>query len=182
MKKLIIFILSASTCLSYGLEIQFEGGNQIEMETREGYVTERCQDGNIVRINNYFCSDRSLSSGSFAAVEVLNESIDADWVTLQRVGSRYIKGVQFNSREGKSTKKINLWVGTLFQRPLLVEGENTIKYRFSKKKNTVLEGEFIVNVVSGELISCRSGSIYSGYCRGYYSACEEYLYRGSNCR
>lgn len=182
MKYLIFFTLCFNFSLTFSLDVQLEGGNEVLMEFREGLVSEHCGFGSESRINHYNCSDTSISAGSYGAVKILDGSLDADWVKLQRVGSKYIKGVKFLASESRSVRKINLWVSSVFQRPLLKRGENIIKYTFFKNKLVVLEGEFVVNVVDGDYIACRNGRIYSASCQGYYQVCSNYLYRSNYCR
>lgn len=175
-------LLTGISCLflvsSYALDIQIEGGNEVKVNTKEGLVMVRCSDSRGRRRHySYQCYNSSLSSGNFGAIEVLNTNIDADFVKLQRVGSKYIKGVKYFSQHSRSERNLNLWIETLLQRPLLVFGENTLKYQFFKNNELVEKGEFNVHVDYGEQIHCGAGSILYSFCPTSFRACDDFFFR-----
>lgn len=177
MKKFLISLILFSIHNAYSLDVQFEGGNDIEILSREGTVNVSCTENGNRRRYSYSCYDSTLTSGSYGAVEVIGGTIDADYVKLQRKGSKYIKKIKYYPKRNRSSRRINLWVRTLFQRSLLKSGENIIKYRFFKNKKVILQGEFVANVSPGRSDYCGRGSIYTTSCPSMYQACDSFFRR-----
>jgi hypothetical protein len=183
MKLLAIIIMVLSTQYTYALNIGFGHGSTIKTDEVEGYVSVHCRGGDNNSWNNYSCYSNDLVGGDYGKVVVNNGTIDADWVKLQREGSKYVKGSKFNALTGETRKNFNLWIRTLLQRPLLEKGENKIIYTFTKNKKIVKTGSFIVTVIEGEFRQCRNGSsTYYGNCPSSYSACDDYFQRHNYCQ
>lgn len=178
MKATLFILVLIQAQLALGLDIQFIRGNTIDFDAYAGRVSARC-DGNY---RSYYCSADILAGGDYGAIQV-NETIDADWLKLQRVGSKYIKGAKFDSENGRTGHNYNLWLASFFQRPLLDYGKNTIKYTFTKNKQVVLEGTFEVVVQKRDNYNCYNGHlVYNGSCPSVTTICDDYLFRRNYCR
>jgi hypothetical protein len=177
MRSILIIFLAFPLYQTFALDVQFEGGNDIEILSKEGFVYVSCSENGNRRSYSYNCYDSTLTSGSYGAVEVIGGSLDADYVKLQRKGSKYIKKIKYYPKKNRSSRRINLWIRTLTQRALLKSGENLIKYRFFKNKKVIFEGEFIANVTNGPSQYCGRGSVNSTYCPSYYQACSSFYRR-----
>jgi hypothetical protein len=179
--KYLLFLICL-TSHAFAIEVNLDRAEIIFEDRLEGNVSVRCQENNNSRTLYYNCQESVLRDGNYAKLVVTNGSIDADYVKLQRLGSKYIKGATFNANTGISKGSFNLWVGSLFQRPMLNRGVNTIKYKFFKNKKIVGEGEFDVDVVRGKTRDCGYGSLSVGSCLGAYEACSEFYRRRNYCR
>ncbi len=165
MKALVLITVLGFVQVAMGLDVNLGHGDTIKTDEIEGYVSVHCRGGDNNSWNNYSCYSNDLAGGNYGKVVVTNGSIDADWVKLQREGSKYIKGSKFNALTGETRKNFNLWIKSLLQRPLLKMGENKIKYTFTKNKKVVKTGTFTLNVIEGEYRECRNGSsTYYGNC------------------
>lgn len=143
--------------------VGFSTGDEFTSQNFEGSLTLFCPGGMSRLVS---CSGYGLSPAEYDHL-VFPSSIEADKVTLTRVSSRgkqRSKTSKVRSGEGRSQKSFNLWIKTLLQRPLLVLGNNTIKYEFEKDGNTTSTGEFHVLVREGETKTCRH-AIYNGTSR-----------------
>jgi len=181
---LMIYIFSLSSFI-YAQDVSFKRGLQIPTIEISGHVSVRCDDGNRGSRNYYYnCYDSSLTNGGSYGQIVVNETpIDADWVKLQKDGTKYIKGSHFNGSTQESKKNFNLWIRTLLQRPLLSMGENLINYTFLKENKEVFSGQMSVQVIEGESRVCRNGSLwYRGSCPSVYSACADYFQKYNYCK
>lgn len=183
MKLVTVIALLFTSQLAFALNIGFGHGPTIKTDEIEGYVSVQCRGGDNNSWNNYSCYSNDLVGGDYGKIIVSQGTIDADWVKIQREGSKYIKGSRFNSLTGETKKNFNLWIKTLLQRPLLKKGQNKIHYTFTKNKKIVKKGSFLVEVVDGEFRQCRNGSsTYYGNCPSSYSACDDYFYRNNYCQ
>jgi hypothetical protein len=181
MKYLLFLVCLTSQAFAY--DVNLDRAEVIFEDRLEGSVNVWCRDdNNRTRTNYYNCNESVLRDGNYAKLVVSNGTIDADYVKLQRVGSKYIKGAKFNATTGISTGSFNLWVGSLFQRPMLNRGVNTIKYKFFKKKKLIAEGEFDVDVVRGKTRDCGYGTLSTSRCPSAYEACSEFYRRRNYCR
>ncbi len=187
MKNLMILAIIFSVNTAMAFEVQLGDGETVKTVELNGRVSVSCQEntphGPRTNYYHYYCQSDNLASGNYGKVRVVDGSVDADWVKLQREGSRYIKGVKFNSATNESTVSINLWITTLFQKPLLTMGTNTINYTFTKNRVEVEKGTFNVLVETGESRSCRLGNLhYYNYCPGRFNACGDYFRRHNYCK
>ncbi len=102
------------------------------------------------------CRGNILNPGEFTFFEG-PEGVDADEVVLTALhedGSIKEKIESYDSSIRRSDD-VNLWIRTLFQRPLLEFGQNTIQWDMKSSDQSVSHGTFIVNVVRGQVRQCR---------------------------
>ena len=85
----------------------------------------------------------------------------------------------------KSRRRFNLWLSSLFQRPLLKRGMNSIQWELTNDGQVKESGEFEVEVVpNARTLQCDRRLLTSSRlsdCRGYASACS-YYFRRTSCR
>lgn len=180
MKGILLLLLSFNIAAA---DVGFERGDTIKTDEIEGVVSVTCEENGQTRSMSLSCYDIALIGGAYGKIIVRNGMIDADWVKLRREGTNKIKGSAFNSELQQTGSNFNLWIATLFQRPLLKKGKNLIHYEFTKKNQSIENGSFEVEVVEGEFRTCGRGSLY------YYSSCPpsniicgEYFRKHNYCR
>ena len=160
--------------------VQFEGGNNFTSNIRQGEVHVYCNDNGSHDSNHFYCTEERLSPGEFVGI-VTEETIDADEVKLT---AEWIDGTIRRKRgdystEKKSSETFNLWVSTLFQRPLLSYGTNKISYEFTKDGSTVSSGEFTATVEIGATVQCPYRVMHSNNaidCRSSGHICSQYFF------
>lgn len=170
-----LFLTLSSTEANVG----FSTGDEFTAQDFVGSFTLFCPRGS----QRVTCSGYGLSPAEFDYL-VFPGNTDADEVELTRISSRgdqRSKTSKVRSGEGRSQKRFNLWIRTLFQRPLLVMGNNTIKYEFSKNGKTTDQGEFSVMVKEGPTKYC-SHVILNGTendCNNPTPLCSTYFARAT---
>lgn len=157
--------------------IGFSGGDTFTAYDYEGSFTLFCPDASR-RVN---CQGYGLEPGEFDYL-VFPAEINADKVVLTRINTRgetRSKDSKIKRGQNRSKKTFNLWIRTLFQRPLLSMGDNRIRYSFEENGNVVSDGEFTTQVIDGGLKFCQhmamSGS--EADCQNPTSACNAYFRR-----
>ena len=178
MKFIVLGLLFASS--AHALEVGFDRENEISEVEIYGRVSMYCSTTS----SSFNCYRSGLVGGNRSCLFIKNGTIDADFVKLQRVGSRYIKGSRFDSKKGRSKSSFNLWLRSLTQRALLTRGVNTIKFQFFKKNQLIEEGEFEVTVETSESRDCGLGTINirTGQCPQQYQACDQLFRYRNYCR
>ena len=87
-------------------------------------------------------------------------------------------------RNGQSRSSFNLWISSIFQRPLLKKGQNMITYVLKNNENIVKEGSFDVIVEEVPVRYCPDRDIHFSndqQCQTI-NICAEYFKRvGSRC-
>ncbi|MFG1483823.1 hypothetical protein ABMA79_04425 [Halobacteriovorax sp. HFRX-2_2] len=177
--KVLISLLMLLPAFGAGLQI----GNDLASNPVEGSIRLTCNDRNQHQIRYVNCSANYLSPSEFSRF-VLDEGerVDADEVTLyykDHKGRKKSKSSSFDAEKGESSKKFNLWIYTLLQRPLLnYYGENEIEYKLEKNGREVATGKFIVNVEKQDTKYCQSASYWSSNmddCRFPQNFCARYF-------
>lgn len=100
-------------------------------------------------------------------------------------GSTRTKRSAYDGQTYRSTDSFNLWISTLFQRPLLKEGQNKISYTLSQDQTIVGQGEFQVLVQDGPARQCPRSTYHSSNpedCRSSFSVCDRYFSQYNNCK
>jgi hypothetical protein len=182
-------IMTISLLLSYKVfATGLQHGNEYQAHILTGTMYVTCNDGRNHDTATIRCRGNYLSPAEFTKF-VTDSGIDADKVTLtykDHKGKMKSKSSSFNSSKGESKKRFNLWIGSLFQRPMLnYYGENKIGYKLTKNDEAVEEGSFIVNVEKLPTRTCRYRSYYSSNvsdCRSGSSLCDRYFKEQNYCR
>jgi hypothetical protein len=166
----------------------FETGNEFQIVSVQGRLLVSCSDPTDgSSIASYFCEDSFLSPAEMARFKT-SSGVAADRVKLTATradGSVRSKEGEFDSAKGQSSKPINLWVSTLFQRPLLKSGLNDISYELTRGGESVERGRFQANVTGGPTLTCASGHITSSQaddCRFSQRVCGQYFSQHNWCR
>ncbi len=175
MKLISIFVAVLFCASAFATTAGFKHGNDYEAVSYDGSVTASCSTGT----RTHYCSAYGLNPTIYTKL-VTAQRVDANKYEVSAThesGKRVTKDGKF---KGTESKGINLWIRTLFQKPLLAFGLNKIDYKIMKKKTVVQSGSFEVMVNQGERKRCRSGYIrMSGNsCENTTSVCNEYFNRG----
>jgi hypothetical protein len=169
-------------------EVGFKNGNERTAVLSEGQIVVDCRAGNP-SIAYYTCRQEVMVQGEYDYFQG-PEKVTADAVTLSAVhadGSRRSKDVGYNASTGKSTKSVNLWILTLFQKPLLDIGPNKVSYKMTKNGKVTGSGVFTANVIDGGRKVChRRGYYYSpgpgnNDCRTPQNYCLQYFRENNFC-
>jgi len=142
-------LVFSSTALA---NVGFKSGNKLQSQTLRGSFTAFCPQGSRTQ----YCAIDTLSPS--ARDKFVYKGVDADEVVLvaeHQQGSRRSKSSRFNSNDGESKKWFNLWLSSLFQRPLLRDGINRVSYSLKKDGNVVEAGVFEAHVERLEDARCR---------------------------
>lgn len=188
MKKLIALMMVIFSFSAMALDVGFDSGNNLNSVELSGSVRVFCTDSRGTDTRFAMCYSNILSPNEYARIVVTNGTVDADKVSVVAYhadGSSRSKSAGFDSVKGESTKRFNLWISTVFQRPLLDGGENRVVYTFTKNGAVVLEGEFTANVNEGQARECPYGTIYSSRgddCKTGAFVCDEYFRKYNYCR
>lgn len=164
----------------------FSTGNRFTTLPIEGDLMVTCSDPNLgTRTARFNCQDLRLGPAEyeyFVGPQNQADSVDlqATWANGKQSA---LKTVKYSN--GKSASQVNLWISSLFQRPLLDEGLNKVTYVFKKSDTVISRGDFEVQVVSGPHKQCPSGYITSNTpsdCDNQYTVCDEYFRRYNYCQ
>lgn len=178
-------LLGTSMAYAAGLS----GGDQFSTQIIEGRLTVHCSSNTPGPTHGAaFCRSQILNPGEYSYF--VGPQIDADQVTLRATredGSlSKAKTETYLGAKGKSKKSFNLWISTVFQRPLLGFGKNTVKYTLSKEGQTVEEGTFVVNVVDGGRAVCQRTGFYTSSsntdCSVPQNLCSRYFNENNYCQ
>lgn len=184
MRKILVSTLMAMTLGSLvvsAAEVEFKAGNHFESVNLSGSVGLWCPSNRVEGQKSSYrlvnCRANMLLPSEFSKV-AYNGSAAADEISLsvtQGSGKRVTKNARL--KNGVSTKSINLWVRTLFQRPLLDFGTNQVEYSVTNNDSLVAAGTFDVYVDSLPDRSCRhrNYSVTSPSDCNALSICDRYF-------
>lgn len=188
MKTLFLFALMVSST-ALAQEIGFQNGNEFQTAYLEGEITVSCRDpmgGSDFAV--FRCAAEVLDPSEFALFQG-PVGIDADEVRLKATredGSTREKSEDFDPSTGLSKGRFNLWIATLFQRPLLKFGRNAIEYSLTKDDQLVQSGSFTANVSQGPDRYCRVRRHYQSTdlndCRFSQRPCSQFFYEENYCQ
>lgn len=164
----------------------FEGETEFTHYDLQGFYRVTCFGGGRSETAYHQCRGYLLDPFSFGYfTHDTDEMVDRVHLsTVNKDGKTINKRSDWNAEEGRSQKRINLWVKTLFQRPLLEIGDNQVSYRLTSSGEIVDAGEFQVMVHDGGVRTCRDRSTTTGdmnLCESYSRACDEYFRMENNC-
>lgn len=180
-----VFSLSSSMANAAGLS----GGPQFSTQNIEGRLSVQCLSTTPgPSYGAATCRGQVLNPGEYSFF--VGPVIDADKVTLVAThadGSKSkAKTENYDGAKGKSKKSFNLWISTVFQRPLLEYGANEVRYTLTKNGSSVEEGTFTVNVVDGGRAVCQRTGFYtssdSSDCSSPQNFCSRYFSENNYCQ
>jgi len=149
---LVFSILSSAQIFAAG----FDSGENFEAVILRGTVYMTCEENGRRDFGYVNCVDEALEPYNHVKFES-RELVDADKVELTATwedGTVREKSSSFDRETGKSTDHFNLWLSSLFQRPLLDHGKNVITFRLLKDDALVKSGNFDVIVHTGQERKC----------------------------
>ncbi len=170
-------------------DIGFSHGGDLSAISAKGTVFVHCMmDGsNGPFSNSYYCRRDIITTGDYDYF-VGPTGIFADKVVLtahHQDGSETIKKVDYDSQKNRSKETVNLWIKTVFQRPLLDFGLNQVEFKMLKKKEVVYSGQFQVQVRdSGEHVCPNDGNYWSNNsedCRNGQFMCNRFFNENNFC-
>lgn len=142
---------------------RFEGGNDFRYFGAVGNVSVQCFPSGGAPSGPtsayYRCDGYSFSPGEEA--RFIGPVTDADEVTLVATHadrSTRSKSGSYDGRKGQSDDRFNLWISTVFQRPLLKMGANTVEWNLKRKGKSVTKGSFVANVKDNGDLQCPNAS------------------------
>ncbi|WP_374076226.1 hypothetical protein [Bdellovibrio bacteriovorus] len=168
----------------------FSRGNELSATAIQGQVRVICSGFNGSGSAIYSCRDVALDPQAYDYF-VGPQDGRANKIELTAAhedGSSRSKLVDYDGARGKSREAFNLWISTLFQKPLLEFGTNTIRYRiFSGNKliEPMGEGTFTAVVKRGAARTCPAAQYNSSDisdCNSQYSICQKYFEEYHNCQ
>lgn len=165
----------------------FGDGADYEAQHLDALVQISCHEKGHTEIVHFGCQDWVLDPAEFTyflgplglqADSLILESVRAD-------RSSETKKMAYDSVKGRTSRRINLWVTTLTQRPLLKIGTNKIEWALYSKGVEVAHGYFTSEVSSGPSLSCPPGR-YVSYdlndCRSPSNICRQHFERHNYCQ
>ena len=161
---------------------EFEQGNDYKILYAHGTAYLTCQgmlDGRFVMMQRTLvCNYPFTHPAAFS--KFINVGSKAHDVKITNMSNdNYSKTHSFNAKKGES-KEFNLLIGSLFQKPLLRNGINNLKYEMIMKDGTVEEsGDMLINVET-TMKTCQTifmNSYDLNECQmGGYNVCSRYYY------
>lgn len=182
---IMLFTLSA-----HADDVGLSHGSEFTAAAVEGRVSIHCNGFNGVGNAVYNCRDAVLEPQLYDYFIGPRDAkaTDVELKCTREDGSVRVKTSGYNGTKGISTDSFNLWISTLFQKPLLQAGINTIDYRITaddRAKTEIAKGRFVVNVVRTPVRRCQDAHYTStdiNDCNSQYSVCQKYFEEFNNCR
>lgn len=170
--------------------VGFSRGNDLTATPIQGQVQVTCFGFNGSGSAAYTCRDVVLDPQAYDYfIGPRDSRIDkVELTAVHEDNSSRSKVSDYDGVSGKSRDAFNLWISTLFQKPLLELGRNLVRYRLYSRE-TVLEdavsNQFIVTVRRGAARNCpaaRYDSTDVNDCNSQYSICQRYFEEHRNCQ
>lgn len=164
--------------------VGFAQGNEFNSSSIQGSVKVYCSNGTTA---DYVCYDTVLDPVSYDYF-VGPQGVAANEVTLlcdRPDGSRRDRTTPYDTTSGRSGEAFNLWISTLFQKPLLLNGTNKFTFQLKADGKVVHQGKFNVVVNPGAPRSCPTTHYNSADpvdCESQYSVCQRYFEQYDYCR
>jgi hypothetical protein len=162
----------------------FTAGNEFTATMLRGDLSIRCHEHGETDYARFSCQQQILDPAEYSYF-VTEPGDDADTVTLKATwenGKTVEKTEKFDRTSGRSKGSFNLWISTLFQRPLLDIGKNQVQFKLSRNGSSVRQGDFIAWIQEGADRKCPARFVTSfrlEECRNPSLACGNY-FRGEN--
>lgn len=186
----VILLLLSFSFFAQARESGFSKGHEFVATPIQGQVRVVCNGFNGTGAAAFNCRDVALDP---AVYDYFVGPIDsrADRVELYAThedGSFRVKAVDYDGVRGRSREAFNLWISTLFQKPLLEFGKNSIRFKIYSGSNLIEEisnASFMVNVKKGPARTCPVATYNStdiNDCSSQYSICQRYFEEYRNCQ
>ncbi|WP_413943646.1 hypothetical protein [Bdellovibrio sp. HCB-162] len=188
MLKTVVLLLAF--CSFAQANVGFSHGNEFTASAIQGTVRVFCNGFNGSGSAVYSCRDVVLDPQAYDYF-VGPQDARADKIELtasHEDGSSRSKIVEYDGVRGKSREAFNLWISTLFQKPLLEYGTNNVRYRIYSGNRLIEamgEGNFTALVKRGPARTCPAAQYNSTDvtdCNSQYSICQRYFEEFHNCQ
>ncbi len=169
--------------------VGFSHGPMMKSVPVAGQVTVFCPvspENPAGKTAKYSCQDVVLEPSAYDYF-MGPQGVDADHFTVvatREDGSIRSKTDLYDGSESRSTSSLNLWISTLFQRPLFKKGLNKISYTLVLNQAVVGQGNFQVLVQEQPARECPISQYVSADpddCDSPFSVCERYFSQYNNC-
>jgi hypothetical protein len=183
----IIFLSISFSSFVFGADVGFFDGNRFFINQISGGFSINCYGQGCSSYGSASCRESYLFPSSWTRFYNYTK-INAEKVRLVAIhedGSINEKTARFDPESGTSTSDFNLWIHTLFQRPLLEIGQNRVEFFMLLEGEVVQAGHFNVAVIFAESRRCRYRSYYSynhNDCMSPASLCRTYFREENLCR
>ena len=193
MFKNILTLLCASVagiCVANAADpVGFSSGTQFKATPIEGQVVVTCEGFNGGGAATFTCRDVVLDPVSYDYFVGPRDAraVRYELRNVREDGSVRTKDDNYDGSRGRSGSAINLWISTLFQKPLLAAGKNKISYALYGENNRepLSNGEVTINVARSTSRTCPTTHYNSADvndCNSQYSVCQRYFQQFNNCR
>ncbi|MEK2689283.1 hypothetical protein [Bdellovibrio sp. GT3] len=168
--------------------VGFSSGSQFKATPIEGQVHVTCEGFNGGGAATFTCRDVVLDPASYDYFVGPRDSraVRYELRNVREDGSVRTKEDDYNGSQGRSGSAINLWLSTIFQKPLLASGKNRISYAiYGSNGDSFSHGEFTINVARNSSRVCPTTHYNSADvndCSSQYSVCQRYFQQFNNCR
>ncbi len=184
MKILTLLTVFLMPILASGAD--FQGQREFTHVELEGRYRVTCFGGQQTKSQTHFCRGYLLHPFSWAHFNhVTNKPVTRVELTNQKQNGKTVrKKSQWDASNNRSEKKINLWVETLLQNPLLEMGDNQISYELWVDQTSVETGVVNVKVNDGGLRQCQDYSETTSdqnLCDSPSQACRRFFQLQNNC-
>lgn len=183
---LVLTICSSANAAPAGFSL----GNDLVATPIQGQVQVTCAGFNGSSSAVYTCRDVVLDPQVYDFFVGPQDGY-ADKVELTAFhedGSSRVKAEDYDGVRAKSRSQLNLWISTIFQKPLLEYGRNVIQYRLlssGRPGEASKVDQFVATVRRGSSRSCPLAHYNStdvNDCSSQYSICQKYFTEYKNCR
>ncbi len=188
--KTLVFVGTFLFFSSVNAQIGFSRGAVFNSIPLQGEVYVRCNGFNGLGSATFTCRDLVLDPVAYDYFLGPKDN-GADRLELSLLyqdGTNRTVMVGYDGPRGKTTDALNLWISTLFQKPILKKGINIIRYRtYSSRKfyDILADGEIQVEVRRGNPRICPTATLDSSDitdCQSQYSICQRYFEESKYCR
>lgn len=170
--------------------VGFSRGNNLVATPVQGQVRVSCEGFNGLGAASYECRDVVLEPQPydyFLGPRQANGN-RLELTATREDGVSRNKIVGYNGATGSSTESVNLWISTIFQKPLLSFGKNVVNFKIysaQDSRTVVSQGNIQVIVQRGAARQCPVAQYISqdsNDCSSQYSICQRYFSEFQNCR
>jgi hypothetical protein len=185
-----MFLILATAGLGANADVGFRNGNKLDAHYVSGRIHVDCaMTGPSGPSSVWTNCEAEILNPSEADYFVGPQGVVADSLeitALHEDKSTRTKTDSYDAEKGRSSGRFNLWISTVFQRPLLDMGMNKVHYILKLKGSVVSEGDFEAIVAKAGDLECRRTGYYysqsSNDCMTGYSFCSQYFYENNYCQ
>nr|BFD64630.1 hypothetical protein BdHM001_33110 [Bdellovibrio sp. HM001] len=173
--------------VSQAQHVGFEKGNSLTVTPIQGQVRVMCGGFNGSGSAVYTCRDLVMSPNAYDYFVGPRDgrATKVELTAVHQDGSGRRKTESYSGSRGRSEDAFNLWISTLFQKPLLENGTNKISYRLLGSNAVYAEGTFTAVVNKSVPKECPATTYQStdiNDCSSQYSVCQRYFREFNNCQ